>query len=604
MANNIENIKHVKKKMRDLIRKLRVWEHFYYIENESIVSDIQYDIVFMELQRLEQIYPHLIAKDSPTQCIGGTFQKDISQILHKTPMLSLERVTCIDQLMLFDQRVKIRLNNDYKMLSYCCELKIDGIAVSLLYEQGNLIYAATRGNGKFGEDVTKNICTIKSVPMCLKVNNKHLNKCPCILEVRGEVFISKLCFANLNATVVQQGYKPFSNPRNVASGSLRQLDAKVTANRSLSFYCYGVSFCSEDVNLPDSHWKRLQICKNWGFSIDNHIHVVDGISATLEYYSYVSSIRSNLGFNIDGIVIKVDNCKYQDRLGCGIRAPNWAVSYKFPAKENFTKVLDVIFQVGKTGIITPVVYLEPIVIDDVIIKKVSVYNIKALKKLGLMIGDIVCVQRSGDVIPKIVKVITSKRANNHVKSIVIPKCCLVCGSILKFWRDGSVLYCTAGLACLAQRKAWLRRFSSKKAMNIRGMGYRIIHKLVDTKLVTVPVDFFHLDRHELLGLKGYNIISIDRLLRAIEDSKTVTLARFIYALGIHGVGEVMAKSLACEYKTIENLIEADFESLSNLKYIGKIVAGDICSFFKNSNNLKNVKDLINPIVGITFNSIV
>lgn len=589
--------------MQDLVRKLRHWEYLYYIENKSVVSDEQYDAALIELYQLEQAYPNLNIENSPTKRIGGTFKRNFSQVSHKTPMLSLNSAIQASQVESFGQKVKMKLGNNY-MISYCCELKIDGIAISLIYKKGKLISAATRGNGIIGEDVTKNICTINSIPMFLKKSDDNLDKLPYLLEVRGEVFISKLCFFKLNEAVIQQGYKPFSNPRNAASGSLRQLDVNITATRPLSFYCYGISYCFGELKLPDSHWSRLQMCKNWGMPISDHIYIVNDINSVLEYYSYISAIRSNLKFVIDGIVIKVDNCEYRDILGYGSKAPNWAISYKFPAEIKFTKILDVIFQIGKTGAVTPVARLEPIVINNVIIKKVNIYNVNELKRLGLMIGDTVCVQRSGDVIPKILKVVVSDRFYHHVKTIEIPRFCPVCNSVLQLRSGGAILCCVAGLACLAQRKAWLNHFASRKAMNIRGMGNKVIDKLVDQNLVMFPVDFFRLNKNQLLGLKGYNIESAERLLRSVEISKKVTLTRFIYALGIRHVGEAIAKNLAFEYKIIENLIEADFQSLSSLKCIGQVVAVDIYYFFKNLDNLKNVKDLIDPVIGIQFDAII
>lgn len=594
-------MKHEKYKIKNLIKKLRYWEYCYYVRNESVVSDEQYDAALTKLRELEQAYPNLIVKGSPTKYVGDVFQNDFLKIKHKTPMLSLNSVINQSQVRSFDQRTKVKLNKD--ILSYCCELKIDGVATSLLYKNGSLVCAATRGNGSVGEDITKNICTINSIPIKLRTNGSNLNEFPYFLEIRGEVFISKLCFLNLNKMLVKKGYKPFSNPRNAASGSLRQLDYNITATRPLSFYCYSISYYYGSSELfPNSHWERLQICKNWGLPVDDHICVVNNINEVLEYYSYISTIRSDLKFNVDGIVIKVDNCEHQNRLDYGSKAPNWAISYKFPAEMQYTKVLNIVFQIGKTGIITPVAYLIPVIINNVIIKKVNVYNINILKKIGLMIGDTVCVQRSGDVIPRILEVVISKRSYHNVKSVEIPRYCPVCNSILKLRNNGSVLCCVAGLSCLARRKAWLKHFVSKRAMNIYGMGDKVINQLVDKNLVKFPVDFFLLDKNKLLCLKGYSIKSADRLLEAVENAKKVTLARFVYALGIQSVGEVIAYNLAFKYKTIENLIEADFQSLSDLKCIGKVIAINIYSFFRNTDNLKNVKDLINPIIGIKFNT--
>lgn len=592
------------KKIKNLIKKLRDWEYAYYIKNESVVSDYEYDTTLTELYRLEKMRPDAILEDSPTRSIGGMLQHGFTKIFHKTPMLSLNSMTRRSQVIGFDKKVKVKLDIFDTLLSYCCELKIDGIATSLLYKRGKLICAATRGDGLIGENITKNVCTIRSVPMCLDIDN-NINKLPYLLEIRGEVFMSKSCFLRLNKTLIRQGHKPFSNPRNAAAGSLRQLDYSITADRSLSFVCYGISYYWGGLEpFENSHWKRLQMCKQWGLPIDNNICVVQGINAALEYYSYISAVRSDLMFDIDGIVIKVDNCIYQNQLDSGSKSPNWAISYKFPAEMQYTTVLDVIFQVGRTGVVTPIAYLHPIIINNVIIKKVNIYNVNELKRLGLMIGDTVCVQRSGDVIPKILKVMVAERCHkNCIKSVQIPRYCPACGSVLNTCRGGSVLCCVAGLSCIARRKAWLKHFASRRAMNICGMGDRVINQLVDKNLVKFPVDFFYLDELKLLSLTGYNIDAAARLLRAIETAKRVTLACFIYALGIRNVGVIMAKNLAYEYKTIENLIAADFQSLFNLKNIGRIVATDIYAFFKNADRLKNVMDLINPRVGIQFDVI-
>ncbi|URJ28271.1 NAD-dependent DNA ligase LigA [Candidatus Blochmannia vicinus (nom. nud.)] len=595
-------MKFIEKKIQNLRKKLHHWEYLYYIKSESEVSDEKYDAILAELHQLEKIYPHLITENSPTQCIGGVLQDNFKKINHKIPMLSLNSIIKSHQLLSFDRRVKIKLD-DHHIIPYCCELKIDGVAVSLLYKNGKLVCAATRGDGKIGEDVTENVRTIYSVPMYLKIDVNNHDKIPYLLEIRGEIFISKLCFLQLNEITVREGNRPFSNSRNAASGSLRQLDPAIAAKRPLSFYCYGVSDYFGKKELPDSHWERLQLCKNWGLPISNHISLVNGIDKVLAYYSYIEKIRASLEFNIDGIVVKINSCEYQNKLGCGSKAPNWAVSYKFPAEIRSTKVENVIFQVGRTGIITPIAYLDPIMISDVIIRKVSIHNINEVKRLGLMVGDTVRIQRSGDVIPKILEVVLSKRTD-RVTAIKFPHFCPICGSLIATQYRQSILRCTAGLSCLAQRKAALEHFASRKAMNICGMGNRIIDQLVNKNLVSTPVDFFNLNENKLLCLEGFGAEHAKRLLWAIENSKKITLARFIYALGIRGVGETVANNLAVVYKTIENLVTADLRSLSDLKYIGPIVANNIYHFFRNPDNLKNIQDLIDPSIGIQLSVII
>lgn len=594
-------MKSVDQKIQRLRNKLSRWQYTYHTQNESEVSDEKYDIFLKELQQLELKYPHLSAKHSPTQSIGSDPQKGFCKIQHQIPMLSLNSIADTSQLFLFDKRVKNRLGNNIQNIIYCCELKLDGVAISLLYKCGKLIQAVTRGDGKIGEDVTKNAYTISSIPIYLK--SKNNNKLPYLLEIRGEIFIFKSCFLQLNKVMLDTNNKPFSNSRNAASGSLRQLDTNITALRPLSFCCYGIAYYIGKDVLPNSHWERLQLCKNWGITINNCIQLVYNICDASKFYNHIKKIRSNLKCNIDGVVIKVDNCIYQNQLSYSARAPNWAIAYKFPSESQATTLNKIIFQVGRTGLITPVACIDPIFIDNVCIKKVNMHNTNEIKRLNLKIGDTVLVKRSGDVIPKILQVISSNCTDisNFVK---VPQYCPTCGSILKSWKHKPfVLYCTAKLTCLSQRKSMLKHFASRKAMNIRGIGDSVINQLVDKHLVSNPVDFFCLNKKRLLCLDGYQNKSIERLLHSINISKQTTLSRFIYALSIPNVGEVSASHLAVVYKNIENLITADLCSLLNIQYIGKTVALDIYNFFKNSNNLKNVQDLIHPDVGICWNLI-
>ncbi|URJ24991.1 NAD-dependent DNA ligase LigA [Candidatus Blochmannia ocreatus (nom. nud.)] len=592
------------KKAKKLKQKLRYWEYLYYVKNEPVVSDEQYDAVLLELQRLEKIYPYLVTDDSSTCRVGGMPQKSFKKIRHKIPMLSLNSVIEESKLIFFDKRIKKNLHSTCD-ITYCCELKIDGLASSLLYKNGKLVYAATRGDGIIGEDITKTARVIPSIPICLQNYNcvNFNNTFPNILEIRGEVFISKESFLKLNEIKVQKGEKIFSNARNAASGLLRQLNSDVKLTSFLSFYCYGIGYFSGKLDLPDSHWKRLQLCRSWGFPVSEHIFLYSKIDQILAYYSNMKIIRSDLHFNIDGVVIKVNSCLFQNKLGCGSKAPNWAIAYKFPPVIGLTKVRRVAFQVGRTGIITPIAYIDPIVISSVVIRKVNIHNINSVKKLGLMIGDTVRIQRSGDVIPKILDVVMSKRTN-YAKSIEFPYLCPECGTKIIARYHTSILRCNAGLSCLAQRKAMFRHFVSRKAMNISGIGSKIIDQLVDKKLISTLSDLFVLKKHELLALNRLSMLSIERLLTAIESSKKVTLARFIYALGIYNVGESIATNLALSYKKFENLVTADFESLSSLEYIGPIIAENIYYFFRDSDNMKNIKKFFEPSIGINLYSII
>lgn len=592
------------KKAKDLRKQLKRWQYAYYVQNISEVSDEKYDLFLEELRQLELDYPFLSYQSSPTRCIGSMPQVGFCQVHHYIPMLSLNSVVTKSQLLLFDKRVRNKLSDDVQVIIYCCELKLDGIAISLLYKQGQLIQASTRGNGSIGEDVTKNVYTIKSIPKVLTSNNQDLNKkLPYFLEVRGEVFISKSCFVKLNQKLLNQGKKIFSNSRNAASGSLRQLNPNVTALRPLSFFCYSISDYIGTKSLPNSHQQRLLLCKNWGIPVNNYMQLVQGIEAASSFYDHIKQIRSDLTLDIDGVVIKVDNCIYQNKLNYSSKYPNWAIAYKFPAESKYARLNKIIFKVGRTGIITPVAYIDPITINNVIIKKVNIHNINEIKKLKLMIGDIVRVQRSGDVIPKISEVMLSKRSN-HTQIIILPSLCPICGSVLKPYKhQSSVLRCMAKLTCLAQRKAMLEHFVSRKAMNIRGISTKIINQLIDRNLVSAPVDVFYLNKNKLLTLDRFGSKSADQLLKSINFSKRITLSSFIYALGIPHVGETVSKNLSITYKNIENLITADLQSLLNVKCIGKVIAISIYNFFKNSNNLKNVQDLIHSNVGIQWISV-
>lgn len=586
-------------RIQSLRKKLNKWQYAYHTENESPVSDEEYDAILEELQNLELSHPNFNTYDSPTYNIGSIPQSGFNKIYHHTPMLSLHSISSKSQLLLFDKKVKNKLNNNVYNVRYCCELKLDGVAINLVYKFGKLVQASTRGDGKIGEDVTKNAYTIDSIPMHLKSHDCY--KLPYLLEVRGEVFILKSCFVHLNEIMLRKKNKLFSNSRNAASGSLRQLDHKITASRPLSFCCFGISYYLGQIALPNSHWDRLQLCRDWGITISDNIRLVDNIYDALKFYDHIREVRTTLKVNIDGIVIKVDNCFDQNKLSYNMKAPNWAIAYKFPTNSQSTKLNKVVFQVGRTGLITPIACIDPVVIDNVYIKKVNMHNINEMKRLNLKIGDTVFITRSGEVIPKILKVISIDDNNTNIKPIEIPKFCPVCGAVLKFRKNNSfLLYCTAQSTCLAQRKAILQHFVSRKAMNIRGIGKKLIDQLFNKKLVLTPVDFFYLNKEKLLHLNRYGIKSVERLLRSIEESKSVTLSRFIYALSIPNVGETVAYNLAIIYKNINNLMVADFNTLSNLQNIGPVIALDIYNFFRNFDNLKNIQNLIHPKIGIKW----
>ncbi|MCR3755373.1 MAG: DNA ligase [Sodalis sp. Psp] len=584
-------MKQIKQHILRLREQLRHWEYLYYVENAPEVPDSEYDQVMATLRELEAKWPDLLTADSPTQRIGGRAQSSFRQVRHAVPMLSLDNVFTESNFLVFDKRVRDRLKRDDD-ITYCCEPKLDGLAVSLLYENGLLVRAATRGDGITGECITANVRTIRAIPLQLK----DYSNLPDLLEIRGEVFISEVGFLQLNAVVKREGGKVFSNPRNAAAGSLRQLDPSVTASRPLFFYCYGVGLLKGE-KLPKSHWERLQQFKSWGMPVCDYIRRCVGSEEVLDYYRQIHEARPSLGFDIDGVVIKVDSLALQEKLGFIVRAPRWAIAYKFPAQEKMTRVREVKFQVGRTGVITPVARLEPVLISGAIISNATLHNFDEIERLGLMIGDMVIVRRAGDVVPKVVGVVSTKRPEN-AQPVVFPQQCPVCGSDVRRVADEVVLRCTAGLTCAAQRKEALKHFVSRRAMDISGMGDKIIDQLVEHKLVKTPADLFRLNKETLIRLDRVGEKSAQNLLAALEKAKQTTLKRFLYALGIRDVGEATVAKLATVYGTLEALIAASIDSLTSVQDIGNIVATHLRNFFEESHNLEVIQDLLSPEIGI------
>lgn len=574
-----------------LREQLRHWEYLYYVEAAAEVPDSEYDRVMAELRELEAKRPDLLTADSPSQRVGGQAQNSFGQVRHEVPMLSLDNVFEEPGFLAFDKRVRDRLKRDDDM-AYCCELKLDGLAVSLLYENGELVRSATRGDGTTGEDITANVRTIRTIPLRLK---DHGNL-PRLLEIRGEVFMSEEGFLRLNETAKREGGKVFANPRNAAAGSLRQLDPAITSRRPLTFYCYGVGLL-EDGALPESHWERLQQFKAWGVPVSDRVRRCTGSAAVLDFYRQVHEARSSLGFDIDGVVIKVDSLALQQRLGFVARAPRWAIAYKFPAQEQLTRVRDVEFQVGRTGTITPVARLEPVLVSGAMVSNATLHNADEVKRLGLMIGDTVIVRRAGDVIPQIVGVVSSERPED-ARPVAFPSQCPVCGSDVERVEGEAVPRCTAGLVCAAQHKEALKHFVSRRAMDIDGIGDKIVDQLVERELVKTPADLFRLNKEILTRLERMGPKLAQNLLDALEKAKQTTFARFLYALGIREVGEATAANLAASYGTLDALIAADIDSLTGVQDIGKIVATHVRNFFEESHNLEVIQDLLSPTIGI------
>ncbi|MXP50856.1 NAD-dependent DNA ligase LigA [Pantoea sp. SoEX] len=580
-------------KIIELRKKLLYHEYLYYVQDSPEIPDIEYDQMIIELKRLEKKYPTLSNPTSSTQLIGGKRSKIFGKIKHNMPMLSLENIFNKTDLFIFDQKVKKKLENEE--IQYCCELKIDGLAVNLIYYNGLLVKAATRGDGFIGEDITSNVRTIKSIPHSLQGNN-----IPMFVEIRGEAFIYQKDFEKLNEEYRTNFGKAFANPRNAAAGSIRQLDPNVTANRSLSFFCYGLGVVKEG-NLSSSHIKNLQQLRKWGLPISDYTKIVHDINDAIIFYEEIKKNRYNLGFDIDGIVIKVDSEKMKNHLGYITKVPRWAVAFKFPAQEKSTCIKEVKFQVGRTGVITPVAILQPIKLGGVNIKSATLHNAKEIERLQLHIDDVVVIRRAGDVIPQVMNVITSKRSKNSRK-IIFPQNCPVCNSHIERIKGEIISRCTGGLACNAQKNNTIKHFVSSKAMNIRGVGTKIIHKLIKKGYVKTIADLFLIDKRNLIKIDGLAFRAAQNIINAINKSKNTTLQRFIFALGIREVGEINAIELANHFVNIENFMLADFNSLIKIKNIGYKTAKHILNFIKEKNNKKIIYQLINE-VGICLSEI-
>ncbi|AIK15349.1 DNA ligase [Pectobacterium carotovorum subsp. carotovorum] len=573
-------------RVAELRRVLRHHEYKYHVEDAPEIPDSEYDKLMQELKALEADHPELVTSDSPTQRVGAAPLAAFEQVRHEVPMLSLDNVFDEESYLAFSKRIGDRLKNGDD-LTFCCELKLDGLAVSLLYEEGVLVQAATRGDGTTGENITSNIRTVGAIPLRLEGEN-----IPRRVEVRGEVFMKHGGFEKLNEEARRTGSKVFANPRNAAAGSLRQLDPRITAKRPLTFFCYGVGLL-EGGELPASHWERLMQFKAWGLPVSDRIKLCTGPAEVLDFYRQVEQTRSSLGFDIDGVVVKVDSLALQERLGFVARAPRWAVAFKFPAQEQLTWVRDVEFQVGRTGAITPVARLEPVAVAGVIVSNATLHNADEIERLGLQIGDRVIVRRAGDVIPQIVGIVESERPET-VQPIVFPAACPVCGSDVERVEGEAVTRCTGGLICGAQRKEALKHFVSRRALDVEGMGDKIIDQLVEKEYVKTPADLFRLSAGIMTGLDRMGPKSAMNLVNALEKAKSTTLARFLYALGIRDVGESTAANLAAHFGSLETLFAADEDALLEVPDVGKIVAAHVRHFLEEEHNQTVIRELTDP----------
>lgn len=564
---------------------LRRYEYEYHVLDNPTIPDAEYDRLFHQLKALEAAHPELITADSPTQRVGAKPLSGFAQIRHEIPMLSLDNAFSDEEFYAFVKRIEDRLIRLPEPLTFCCEPKLDGLAVSILYVNGILTQAATRGDGATGEDITANIRTIRNIPLQLLMDNP-----PARLEVRGEVFMPHAGFERLNQQALEKGEKTFANPRNAAAGSLRQLDPKITSKRPLVLNAYGIGI-AEGVDLPNTHYDRLQWLKSIGIPVNPEIRLCNGTDEVLDFYRDIQNKRSALGYDIDGTVLKINDIALQEKLGFISKAPRWAIAYKFPAQEELTRLNDVEFQVGRTGAITPVAKLEPVFVAGVTVSNATLHNGDEIERLDIAIGDTVVIRRAGDVIPQIIGVLHDRRPAD-ARPIVFPKTCPVCDSAIVRIEGEAVARCTGGLFCAAQRKEALKHFVSRKAMDIDGVGGKLIEQLVDRELVHTPADLFKLDLTTLTRLERMGAKSAENALASLEKAKNTTLARFIFALGIREVGEATALNLANHFKTLEALQNADLEALQQVPDVGEVVANRILAFWHEPHNVAVVNDLI------------
>lgn len=565
--------------------------HRYYILDEPTLTDADYDRKLQRLQQLEASYPNLITSDSPTQRVGAAPADGFLSVAHAIPMLSLDNAFSREDIHTFAERVADRLECAADEITFSCEPKLDGAAVSLVYEQGRLVSGATRGDGRSGEGITSNLRTLRSVPLKLLGNSV-----PALLEVRGEVIMRHTGFEALNERAREEGTKVFANPRNAAAGSLRQLDPRITAKRPLEFHAYQAARLEPELG-DTTHSELMARLSTLGFRASAALAVVKGPQAVADYCEKLGEQRDSLGFDIDGVVIKVDDLRHQRELGFVARAPRWAVAFKFPAQEEVTTLNDVEFQVGRTGAITPVARLEPVSVAGVTVSNATLHNADEITRLDVMIGDTVSIRRAGDVIPQVVRVHTELRPAD-ARAIIFPEHCPVCDSQIERLEGEAVARCSGGLYCAAQRKEALKHFSSRKALDIDGLGEKLIVQLVDLDWVKTPADLFHLTVEKLQSLPRMGEKSASKLVGALENAKSTTLARFIYSLGIREVGEATAANLANHFGTLETIQAAELAALEAVGDVGPIVAVHVHTFFRQPHNQETIAALRDA--GITW----
>jgi DNA ligase (NAD+) len=574
----------VRKRIDELREEINFHNVQYYVYDDPQVTDQYYDQLMRELQDLEGQYPQLITSESPTQRVGAEAASQFESVEHAVAMLSLDNAFDVEEMQAFDKRL-VELLDSRETLEYCAEPKLDGLAVSLIYQQGRLVQAATRGDGRSGENITSNVRTVKSIPLKLALANA-----PELLEVRGEVYMTLKGFAELNDAQRKSGGKLFANPRNAAAGSLRQLDPSITAARPLTFCSYGVAQL-QGSELPPTQYDQMQLVKSMGLPISPYIEKLSGIQACEDYYKRIAQQRDQLKFEIDGVVFKLNDQQMQHTAGFVSRAPRWAIAWKFPAQEVMTTLLGVEFQVGRTGALTPVARLQPVNVGGVQVSNATLHNMDEIERKDIHIGDTVIVRRAGDVIPEVVSVALQDRKDSFVKP-VMPEHCPVCGSEV-FQVEGQAAYrCSGGLGCAAQRKEAIKHFASRKAMDIDGLGDKLVEQMVELGMIDSVADLYSLSLQQISSLERMADKSASNLLEALENSKKTTLSRFIYALGIREVGEATAETLAGYYRDLSALMQADEESLIQVEDVGPVVAENIVHFFSQPKNRQVIESLL------------
>ncbi len=573
----------VEARIRQLREEIEGHNYRYYVLDAPSIPDAEYDKLFRELQQLEAEHPQFLTPDSPTQRVGAKPLEAFAEVAHRVPMLSLNNAFEDEDVAAFDRRVREGLEAAGEV-EYATEPKFDGLAISLTYENGVFVQGATRGDGFTGEDVTANLKTVKSIPLRLAAPNP-----PALLEVRGEVLMLKADFGKLNARQREKGDKEFANPRNAAAGSLRQLDSRITASRRLAFFAYGVG-AVEGAHLPGSHKGTMDWLEALHFPVSKERALVRGVDGLLAYYRGIGEKRPSLPYDIDGVVYKVNDLRAQEQLGFVSRAPRWAIAHKFPAEEAMTELLGIDVQVGRTGALTPVARLAPVFVGGVTVTNATLHNEDEIRRKDVRIGDTVIVRRAGDVIPEVVAVVPEKRPI-LAPEFVMPKTCPVCGSHVARAEDEAVARCTGGLYCPAQLKQAILHFASRRALDIEGLGEKLVDQLVERELVKTPADLYRLGMNTLANLERMAEKSARNLLDALDKSKRTTLARFIYALGIRNVGETTAKDLARHFGKLEALMAADAERLRQVPDVGPVVAESIAQFFAEGHNREVIAQL-------------